>query len=65
MGNILSAFILSAPIQEDAPYFEGYCGEHELDHPGKEQLAGDPAAYIGRLSVAGMFQQAFVIFVHC
>ena len=60
MGNILLAFILSAPIQEDALYFEDYCGKHELDHLGREQLAGDPAAYIGRLSVAGMFSCSFL-----
>ena len=65
MGNILSAFILSAPIQEDALYFEDYCSKHELDRPGREQLASDPAAYIRRLSVAGMFRQVFIIFAHC
>jgi len=65
MGDVLSAFILSAPIQEDAPYFEGYCGEHEMDHPGKEQLAGDPVAYADRLYVAGVFFQSFIILTSC
>ena len=60
MGDVLSAFILSAPNQEDAPYFEGYCGEHEMDRPGKEQLAGDPMASGEHLYVAGVFCQAFI-----
>ena len=58
MGPFISAFILSAPINEAAPYFAGYCGEHQLDHPGVEQLAGSPEAYStrgrGTMFVAGM-----------
>jgi hypothetical protein len=55
MGGYLAAFFLSAAIQEDAPYFEGYFGEHQMDYPGVEQLAGTMGPYTSndRLYVAG------------
>lgn len=42
MGEVISSFILSAPIEESAPYFEGFCGEHQLYYPCVVQLAGSP-----------------------
>ena len=39
----LDDFVLafqSAASFEPGPYFEGYCGEHVSQHPGKEQKAG-------------------------
>lgn len=46
MGGYLAAFFLSAAIQEDAPYFDGYFGEHQMDYPGVEQLAGTMGPYV-------------------
>ena len=39
MDTILTTFH-DQNIQEAGPYFEGYCGEHQQDYPGLEQLAG-------------------------
>lgn len=45
MGCYLAAFFLSAAIQEDAPYFEGYFGGHQMDYPGALRLAGTIGPY--------------------
>ena len=57
MEDVLLAFILSAPIQEDATA----ASMGGMDHPGKEQLAGDTVAYAECLYVTGALCQAFVI----
>ena len=39
MEDIVAHFLMSQPM-EDGPYFHGYCGEHQYQHPGVIQLAG-------------------------
>ena len=39
LDNFVLAFQSAAPFGP-GPYFEGYCGEHVSQHPGKEQKAG-------------------------
>jgi hypothetical protein len=65
MGPFISAFLLSTPINDAAPYFAGYCGEHQLDHPEVEQLAGCVDAYStrgrGTMFAAGIYSSTLFL----
>lgn len=39
MGTVLAAFIVNGSL-DPCPYMEGYCGEHQYEHPGLEQKSG-------------------------
>ena len=46
INDIVLAFQSGAPFGP-GPYFEGYCGDHVSQHPGKEQKAG-PFGHSGK-----------------
>jgi hypothetical protein len=64
IDDIVLAFQSGAPFGP-GPYFEGYCGDHVSQHPGKEQKAG-PFGHSGKFHYGELMRrQSEINVIYC